>query len=459
MGRGDEMDTTTTTTEGGWDPELLAEFLKDLAKGANAKRVMDAAKARWDITKIELERERRRREDPDAAKRKAEMEAMFEEVKAYGVEPEGEIDGADLADQLVEFYRRFVNMTEHQAHVLALWTLHTHAIDAAQFTPYIAVEAPTMRSGKTRTMEVAELVVHKPEMIIEPTEAVVFRVVEAEQPTLLLDEYDAIFANSEQERLRALLNAGYQRGATVPRIEEVKGERVIRKFSVFSAKMLAGIGRLPSTIADRSIPIRLQRKKRGEHQPERFRRRRAEREGNRLRSEGHWWARRNLEALRDAEPDLPDELNDRQQDGAEAPLAIADRLGGEWPGRARRALVEILAGADEAPEFEGFNGGQLLGDVRRVFDALDAEQLRSAELVKLLNEGPVALEPDAPDDARGALEDLNWSEYRHGRGLNARVLANRLRDFKVGPRDIRFDDGTRKGYRREDLEDAWERYL
>jgi uncharacterized protein DUF3631 len=50
-----------------------------------------------------------------------------------------------------------------------------------------------------------------------------------------------------------------------------------------------------------------------------------------------------------------------------------------------------------------------------------------------------------------------------GKPLDSRRLSRFLRDYDVRPRDIRADvDGeekVRKGYRREDLHDAWLRYL
>jgi hypothetical protein len=501
-----ENGSTTTTDRGdapeGWDPEAWAQFERDRAKGGGAagpamsaeivaenakraylkarkawaeasteerpkaKRAMDAAKATWDLAKNDHAREVRARTDPRAAAEEAEAEAEVAEIAAYGIEPAGEIDGAHLANRLVAFYRRYVNMTAHQAHLLALWTIHTHAIEAADFTPYIAVEAPTMRAGKTRTMEVASLLAREPKLYVKPSVAVVFRVVGTGSPTLLLDEYDAIFnGDSDYADLRAMLDAGYERSAVVPRIEEVKGERVVKEFPVFSAKMLAGIGRLPSTVADRSVPIRLRRKRRGEREPKRFRKRRVEPEARPLRQAAYWWAKRNVEALREAEPELPEALNDRQQDGAEALLAIADRLGPRWAKRARRALVEVVGGEEEPPEFDGFSGRQLLANVRAIFDALGAERLRSATLVALLNGDRMKWPADADGhdladpEIRAALEDLNWQAYRHGQGLDTLGLAARLHDFGVKPRDIRVAEGARKGYRREWLEDAWARYL
>src|SRR5262249_48866311 len=131
------------------------------------------------------------------------------------------------------------------------------------------------RSGKSRLLDVLQLLVARPWRAIEPTEAVMFRKIERDTPTLLLDEADAIFGKKREttEGLRALLNAGNARGTLVPRWGGAEQE--VPEFSVFCAKALAGIGALPDTIADRSVRIAMKRKVRGED-CERFRRRRAE---------------------------------------------------------------------------------------------------------------------------------------------------------------------------------------
>jgi hypothetical protein len=67
-----------------------------------------------------------------------------------------------LLGEIVRLVRRFVVMSEAQAVAWALWVVHTHALDAAEETPYLSVTSPEKRSGKTRTLEVSRLVVARP---------------------------------------------------------------------------------------------------------------------------------------------------------------------------------------------------------------------------------------------------------------------------------------------------------
>ena len=47
------------------------------------------------------------------------------------------LSGAEILDGLVAFIRRFVALSYVQVVMVALWVMHTHAIDAADCTPYL----------------------------------------------------------------------------------------------------------------------------------------------------------------------------------------------------------------------------------------------------------------------------------------------------------------------------------
>lgn len=97
--------------------------------------------------------------------------------------------------------------------------------------------------------------------------------------------------------------------------------------------MLAGIGTLPDTVADRSVPIRLQRKKPDEIVKD-FRLRQVMPKAKELEAKIEQWVKANRKKLVTDYPDMPTDLSDRERDGCEPLLAIADRLG---CGRAARA--------------------------------------------------------------------------------------------------------------------------
>ncbi len=354
------------------------------------------------------------------------------------------IDGAEMLDSLSTFVRRYVAMSPSQAAVVALWTVHAHAIDVAETTPYLAVTSAEKRSGKSRLLEVLALLVARPLSTANVSDAALFRSIgESRPPTLLFDEVDATFGPKARDRedLRALLNAGYRRGATVLRCVGDGSKQKVESYPVFGAKVLAGIGKLPDTIADRSVPIRLERRSPGES-VERFRRRDAEAQAGDLRESVERFAAASAEQLRDARPELPDALDDRAQDVNEPLLAIADWAGGPWPGRARRALIELY-GARE-PDDES-SGVRLLADIRRVFDDRGADRISSADLLAALH----------------ALCEAPWSEW-YGKPLTTRGLSKLLRVYGIQTRDVRLEHGDgrkAKGFHRDQLDSAWSRYV
>src|SRR5580692_10647850 len=103
-------------------------------------------------------------------------------------------------------------------------------------------------------------------------------------------------------------------------------------------------------------------KRRHDGEPvQRLRHRHAERDAAPLTSALEAWGTTTLDELRDAEPDLPDELGDRAADAWEPLLAIADLAGGDWPMRACAAAVELSASSDGD---EVSRGVQLLAAIR-----------------------------------------------------------------------------------------------
>ena len=99
--------------------------------------------------------------------------------------------------------------------------------------------------------------------------------------------------------------------------------------------MIAAIGRLPETLADRCILIRMERKTSHE-QCERLKSLAAEL----LQRQCARFVSDNATAIADANPAIP-ALNDRAADIWEPLLAIADLAGGQWPELAREAAVGL----------------------------------------------------------------------------------------------------------------------
>ena len=349
--------------------------------------------------------------------------------------------GAEVLDEVHDFLGRFVAYPDPAGHVAhTLWIAHTHMMDAWESTPRIAFLSPEPGSGKTRALEITEMLVPRPVEAVNVTPAYLFRKVGDEDgaPTILFDEIDTVFGPKakDNEEIRGLLNAGHRRGAVAGRCV-VKGKTVTtEEIPAYCAVALAGLGNLPDTILSRSVVIRMRRRAPNER-VEAYRRRLHTPEGEHLHDRIAAWAERAFDQVDGAWPDMPHAIEDRDADVWEPLLAIADAAGGDWPETARVAAVTLVT---ESKESTPSLGVRLLADLRDVFG--DRPAMFTTDILDALN----------------GMDEAPWGSLR-GHPLDPRGLSNRLRPYGVKRHQIRIGDEVNKGYRADDLHDAWARYL
>jgi putative DNA primase/helicase len=170
------------------------------------------------------------------------------------------VDGAALIGGLEAAINRYVVLPKDAAFTCALWALHAHCFDAFTCTPRLAITAPEKRCGKTTLIDVIALLVPKVLTTANISAAALFRTVELARPALLIDEADTFLG--ENEELRGILNSGHRAGGQV--IRAVGEDFEPRAFSTHCPVAIAQIGKLPDTLADRSIHISMKRRAPGE---------------------------------------------------------------------------------------------------------------------------------------------------------------------------------------------------
>jgi putative DNA primase/helicase len=345
-----------------------------------------------------------------------------------------EVDGADLLDGIVGVFKRYLALPDGSAEAFALWTLHTYTIDAASVSPFLALNSPEKRCGKTSALTLLDALVKKPLTASNITPAALFRSVEEWRPTLLIDEADTFIRKSDD--LRGILNSGHTRSAAYV-IRVVGDDHTPKRFSTWCAKAIALIGRLPSTLEDRAIVIPMKRRAPDER-VERLRQDRVRDDLESLRRKAARWANEHLERLRDLDPEMPAELHDRAQDNWRPLFAIAEAAGGSWPERIVQVSRALLLGEeDEAPPI------QLLADLRDLFESSDQDRLSSDRIAGHL----------------GTLDDRPWAAWNRGQPLTKSQLAKLLKNFGIRPKAIRIGDRTPRGYDLSQFDDAFRRYL
>jgi putative DNA primase/helicase len=348
----------------------------------------------------------------------------------WNVEPSADpVDGAALLNNLRQVFRRYIVLPKGADIALPLWVLHAWTVDAGDISPLMVLVSPTKRCGKTSVLIVLYFLTPRSELSSNITAPALFRYIEDVRPTLLIDEADSFVKDNEE--LRGILNSGHTKAAANV-IRNIDNKP--RRFSTWAPKALATIRAVADTLEDRAIVVQLQRK------PPTATvgplRRRDSEEFAALRSQAARWAVDNFDQLIDADPQLPNGLNDRACDNWRPLLAIADLAGDAWPQEARQAAC-LLSGEAQ----DGAIGVELLKDIRVAFG--DHEVIRSAGLV-----GKLTADPERP-----------WAEWKAGRPLTQKQLASLLAPFCITSGTVHppgLPDG--KGYRRADFEGAWRAY-
>jgi putative DNA primase/helicase len=352
-----------------------------------------------------------------------------------------------LLSDLAQFFIRHAWLPKWGAAVLALWTVAAHGFDNFDLFPRLALTSPTRRCGKTTVVKLLKQLLPRPLVVNSATGPYVFRVIEQAHPSLLFDEGDNYLPHDLD--LRAILNSGHEREtAWVGRTEAIGDGYEPTEFSTWTPIVLAGIGELPPTLADRSICLLMQRKARND-KTIRFRPRLAEHAATAasLRRRAARFAADSADELANWDGKMNAALYNRIADNWLPLVAVAELAGGQWPQHAELAALADVRAASESEEY----GELLLADLVAIFVAFDEkygnrhDKLPTHQLLSALHR----------------IEERPWPEYGRARKpMSAMQLARLLRPFRIRSVTIRpyDDDETVKGYRRQPIELAYTRY-
>ena len=113
--------------------------------------------------------------------------------------------GEVVLRKVYDFLGRFVAYPSEDAHVAhALWCVHTHFMDVWETTPRIAFLSAEPASGKSRALEISELLVPNPVLTVNVSPSYIFRKVGGKEggATILYDEIDTVFGPKAQGQRR-----------------------------------------------------------------------------------------------------------------------------------------------------------------------------------------------------------------------------------------------------------------
>lgn len=142
----------------------------------------------------------------------------------------------------------------HPSHssLIAIWIMGTYLFPVFEAYPYLLLNG-TRGSGKSKLLEILYYLAFNAELTSNATPSSVFRIIEANLSTILIDEGERLTGNEREKDLQLLLNAGYKKSGIVTRTN--KDTHQVEQFSVYSPKAIASINPLDQTLASRVIPV------------------------------------------------------------------------------------------------------------------------------------------------------------------------------------------------------------
>jgi len=346
-----------------------------------------------------------------------------------------------LVAKVCFFLRHFIVLPPDLLLVISAWVMAAWLAEIWDRFPHLAITSPEKRCGKTRLLALLELIVPNPCSTCNISLAALYRVVELERATLLYDEAQQLGqrATGFSNGMRELLNAGIDRNVTVIRADSGGG---IRKYNIYSPKVIALVGPLDSILADRCLPVELERKTNADFVTRCYSQFVAP-IGKALHDELERWAASNADQVAEIYGQmLPLSINNDRMAELLMPLQAVLQV-------AAPELLKILesyaVGLDKREEDTMSPSIQLLAACREIMMENRTVMKTGFIPTKMLLK---------------SLLQRDWEPWRHlshGRELTPHALGNLLRSFGIRP--DRNKEQTMRGFCVQDFQEAWDRYL
>jgi hypothetical protein len=384
---------------------------------------------------------------------------IFEPIVPH---PEPVVIG-QLLDEIETIIKRHVVLSEQAATALAAWVLHTYVFELRDTVAYVAIESPEKRCGKTTLLSVLGAMANKPLIASNVTVGALFRSIDTCRPTLLIDEADTFLAGNST--MRGIINSGNtwrtayvlrlsksnlqpSRARAPGHLEPEKPDLSIsdslpvppseisqhsgsnsglQRYSCWCPKVVAMIGKVPDTIADRSIVVHLTRKLIDEicaplH----------ELNPAVIKSKCARFALDERQKIAQFEKIRGEGLNDRAADTFDPLYVIARLAGVQWVSKLHAAALGL------SPAGSKSSAAELLLEIYAMLVVTGRKKIFTRSLAEILREESAVLKDSA---------------------INELKISDLLRPYGIKPSLIRMGKQVARGYTREDFSEALARYV
>lgn len=349
------------------------------------------------------------------------------------------VNGDELAHEILHIVKSHIVCNDAVAIAITLWIFFSWCIDVAYIAPIAWINAPEKRCGKTQLATLMGRMSKRSIMASNVSQSALFRTIERYKPTFVIDEADSFFHGDMD--LKNIINCGFSRDN--PYVWRCVGDNHEPiPFDVFGAKIISGIGKLPSTVMDRSISLTLRRalptdkRQRVKDIPKAT--------TETIKAKLARWADDNMDKVATSKPKLPETIYNREFDTWEILFQIADTLGDDWLKLITNACLAITQTDSKEPS----ENEELLSDIKAIFELQAVDSMATRDLLTAL----------IGADSDGLTK--RWATSNKGQPMTDRQLAKRLKDFEIKSSKINKPNETQKrGYYLADFADAFKRYL
>jgi hypothetical protein len=345
--------------------------------------------------------------------------------------------------QLSEYVHRYIFFKDPDVYdLVVVWIMGSYIYRGFDYYAYLHLNGEK-GSGKSVLLDAIGCVAFNADLSVESSPAVIYREIERNGSTLLLDEVESMRKGDQEKNnvIMVILKSGFHRKGVVKRMGG-KNFTKVEKFSTYSPKVLAGIRELDDVLQDRTIRIPMVRNTVSERR-ERF-----------ITSQANLG---HQEKLRDnlylfglcSGPEIAAVYQEDRNT-----ISGLDHLSGReydiW------APLILLANAIDASREDGMATvtEALVRHSRRVFEERANDNERENDTVKLLQVLIQMLAEERPvNESNGVREYLTQRTWEYFKAQEEfewmhtkTMLTRQLRRVEVRTKGIRYDGKTHKVY-------------
>jgi Bifunctional DNA primase/polymerase, N-terminal len=150
-------------------------------------------------------------------------------------------DEQTLVAEIEACIRRYSCINDRDTKISVHYVLMSYLVDHLLEVLYLRTTGKP-GSGKTRYVVTVGMLCLRPLLVIDPSAASLYRMMDAYKPTLIVDECNFEKGSEDSGTLMKVLNSGNQRITKVPRAEKGgESEFVLRAYSAFGPKLIGSL--------------------------------------------------------------------------------------------------------------------------------------------------------------------------------------------------------------------------